>query len=133
MYFTFKINVNEILEMSKKLFFTAISGILAIILWSSIFSHPATSQQVYFRVYNLESNLRRLELRLNQIELSLPQNPQIPSSRISQNPVKPQIDQRNLSQSERDKMFERLSTLVVELKQQVNDLEKRVITLESGK
>ncbi|BAZ79017.1 hypothetical protein NIES73_02560 [Sphaerospermopsis kisseleviana NIES-73] len=133
MYFTFKINVNEILEMSKKLFFTAISGILAIILWSSIFSHPATSQQVDFRVHNLESNLRRLELRLNQIELSLPQNPQIPSSRISQNPVKPQIDQRNLSQSERDKMFERLSTLVVELKQQVNDLEKRVITLEYGK
>jgi hypothetical protein len=132
-YFTFKIKINAILEMSKKLFFTVIAGILAIILWSSVFSHPATSQQVEFRVYNLESNLRRLELRLNQIELSLRQNPQIPSSRISQNPVQPQIDQRNLSQSDRDKMFERLSTLVVELKQQVNDLEKRVIKLETGK
>ncbi len=30
-------------------------------------------------------------------------------------------------------MFDRLSILVVELKQQVNDLEKRVIKLESGK
>jgi hypothetical protein len=30
-------------------------------------------------------------------------------------------------------MFDRLSTLIVELKQQVNNLEQRVIKLESGK
>ncbi|MBD2293005.1 hypothetical protein H6G06_05785 [Anabaena sphaerica FACHB-251] len=116
--------------MWKKLLF---SGVVVIILWSSIVSHPASSQQVDFRVNNLESDFRRLELRLNQIELLLRQNPQIPSSRIPETPSKPQIYRRNLSQSERDKMFDRLSTLVVELKQQVNDLEKRVTQLESGK
>jgi hypothetical protein len=116
--------------MLKKLFF---AGVVVIILWSSILSHPASSQQVDFRVNNLESDLRRVELRLNQIELLLRQNPQIPSSRIPETPSKLQISRRNLSQSERDKMFDRLSTLVVELKQQVNDLGKRVVKLESGK
>ncbi|TAF06110.1 MAG: hypothetical protein EAZ77_12820 [Nostocales cyanobacterium] len=114
----------------KKLLF---AGVVVIILWSGILSNTASSQQVDFRVNNLESDLRRVELRLNQIELLLRQNPQIPSSRITQTPVKPRIDKRNLSQLERDKMFDRLSTLVVELKQQVNDLTKRVVKLESGK
>ncbi|MFM2063045.1 MAG: hypothetical protein RLZZ507_2715 [Cyanobacteriota bacterium] len=116
--------------MLKKLLF---AGVVVIILWSSILSHPASSQQVDFRVNNLESDLRRVELRLNQIELLLRQNPQIPSSRIPEIPVKTPSSRRNLSQSERDKMFDRLSTLVVELKQQVNDLAKRVVKLESGK
>ncbi|MBK1987405.1 hypothetical protein A0J48_007620 [Sphaerospermopsis aphanizomenoides BCCUSP55] len=116
--------------MVKKLLF---AGVVVIILWSGVFSNPASSQQVDFRVNNLESDVRRLELRLNQIELLLRQNPQIPSSKIPQTPTKPPGSQRNLSQSERDKMFDRLSTLVVELKQQVNDLRKRVTKLESGK
>jgi outer membrane murein-binding lipoprotein Lpp len=120
--------------MSKNLFYTVIAGILAIILWSNVFSPVAKSQQVDFRVNNIESDMRRLEMRLNQIELLINKNTQIPpASRITQNPVKPQINQRNLSPSERDKMFDRLSTLVVELKQQVNDLTKRVVKLESGK
>lgn len=116
--------------MWKKLLF---AGVFVIILWSGILSNTASSQQVDFRVNNLESNLRRVELRLNQIELLLRQNPQIPSSRIPETPSKPQISRRNLSQSERDKMFDRLSTLFVELKQQVNDLTRRVVKLESGK
>lgn len=116
--------------MVKKLLF---AGVVVIILWSGILSNTASSQQVDFRVNNLESDLRRVELRLNQIELLLRQNTQIPSSRIPETPSKPQISRRKLSQSERDKMFDRLSTLFVELKQQVNDLGKRVNQLESGK
>lgn len=120
------------LKMAKKLFFTVLTGIIILILGISIFSHPAISQQVDFRVNNLESDVRRLEIKLNQIELLINKNLQIPSSRINQTPQKPTA-QRNLSQVEKDKMFNRLSTLFVELKQQVNGLTNRVVKLESGK
>ncbi|ADI65550.1 hypothetical protein [Trichormus azollae] len=116
--------------MFKKLLF---AGVLVIMLWSGILSNTASSQQVEFRVNNLESDLRRLELRLNQIELLLSRKPQTPSSRITQASPKLPRYTRNLSQSERDRMFDRLSILLVELEQQVNALEKRVIKLESGK
>ncbi|AFZ60087.1 hypothetical protein H6G54_09075 [Anabaena cylindrica FACHB-243] len=116
--------------MLKKLLF---AGTLVIIIWSGILLNSASSQQVDFRVNNLESDLRRLELRLNQIELSLSQNRQFPSSRTTLTPPKPTNSRRNWSQSERDKMFDKLSILVVEVKQQVNDLGKRVVKLESGK
>lgn len=118
--------------MAKKLSFQVLSGIIGIIIGIAIFSHPATSQQVNFRVNNLESDVRRLEIKLNQIELLINKNSQIPSSRISQTPNKKPTSQRNLSQVERDKMFKRLSTLFVELKQQVNGLEKRLQKLELG-
>ncbi|TAE58235.1 MAG: hypothetical protein EAZ76_09765 [Nostocales cyanobacterium] len=111
--------------MAKKFLFTVITVVITLMVGISFFSHPATSQQVDFRVNNLESDIRRLEIRLNQIELLINKNSQIPSSRINQTPVKPQVS--------KDKMFDRLSTLFVELKQQVNDLEKRVKNLESGK
>jgi hypothetical protein len=121
-------------KMPKKISFTFLTFIIILIIGMNIFSYPAISQQVDFRVNSLESDVRRLEIRLNQIELLLNRNPPISSPRINQSPIKPQIiDKRNLSQSERDKMFTRLSTLFVELKQQVNDLEKRVVKLESGK
>lgn len=116
--------------MLKKLL---LAVVLAIIICCGILSLPAASQQVEFRVNNLESNLRRLELRFNQIELLLRQNSQIPSSRTTQTPTQSRSSGRNLLASERDKMFDRLATLVIELKQQVNDLEKRVQKLESGK
>jgi hypothetical protein len=116
--------------MFKKLFF---AGVLVIIIWSGILSNTASSQQVEFRVNNLASDLRRLELRLNQIELSLSQNRQSPSSRTTLTPPKSTNSRRDLSQLERDKMLDRLSILVVELKQQVNELTMRVTQLESRK
>ncbi|WP_353931086.1 hypothetical protein WJM97_00270 [Okeanomitos corallinicola TIOX110] len=121
------------LKMAKKLVFTVLTGIIVTIIGISIFSHPAISQQVDFRVNNLESDVRRLELRLNQIELLINKNSQIPVSRINRTPTKKPNLQRNLSQVEKDKMFNRLSTLFVELKQQVNGLTNRVVKLESGK
>ncbi|MBD2694622.1 hypothetical protein H6G68_23220 [Anabaena catenula FACHB-362] len=107
------------------------SVILVMIIGSSFFSKTASSQQVDFRVNNLESDMRRLELRLNQIELLLSQNRQFSSPKITPTPSPSTGTRRTLSQSERDKMFDRLSTLVVELKQQVNQLTTRVSKLES--
>jgi outer membrane murein-binding lipoprotein Lpp len=116
--------------MLKKLLF---SGTLVIIIWSGILLNTASSQQTDFRVNNIESDLRRLESRLNQIELSIGQNREPPTSRTTVSPSKTPNPKRTLSQSERDKIFDRLSTLVIELKQQVNNLTKRVTQLESRK
>jgi hypothetical protein len=104
-----------------------IAGLLALMLWSTILSHPVSSQQVESHLNILEFDFRRLETRLNQIELQLGQN------RFGQNRSQPQStgSQKRLSLSERDKMFDRLATLVIELKQQVNRLTTRVTKLES--
>ncbi|WP_016953584.1 hypothetical protein [Anabaena sp. PCC 7108] len=107
------------------------SVVLALIIGSSFFSKTASSQQVNFRVNNLESDIRRLELRLNQIELLLSQNRQFSSTKVTPTPSPSTGSRRKLSQPEREKMFDRLATLVVELKQQVNQLTTRVSKLES--
>ncbi|WP_413200651.1 hypothetical protein [Nostoc piscinale] len=106
-----------------------IAVVLAIILWASLFSNTASSQQVESRLNNLQADFNRIESRLNQIESQLGNTRQSPNSRTTI--TVPQSTRRNLSQAERDKMFDRLATLVVELKQQVNTLEKRINKLES--
>ncbi|MBD2363840.1 hypothetical protein H6G36_22060 [Anabaena minutissima FACHB-250] len=102
---------------------------LVIIIWLGLLSNPATSQQVESRLNNLQVDLNRVELRLNQIESRFNQNRQSPSPRT---PITiPPGSRRTISQSEQEQMFDRLATLVVELKQQVNNLEMRVSKLES--
>ena len=97
-----------------------------IITWGTLFTYPAVCQQIESRLNNLEFELNRLVSRLNQIELQLHQtNSKLPAIQRLQS------NRRNLSQAERDKMFDRLATLFVELKQQVKKLEKRVKNLES--
>lgn len=108
-----------------------LAGILAVVIWSSMLSNTASSQQVDSRINNLQADLRRVELRLNQLELQLSQTGRSPSSRTTLTPPSSGGSRRNVAQSERDKMFDRLSTLVVELKQQVNRLEQRVSRIES--
>ncbi|HLP90442.1 MAG TPA: hypothetical protein VK184_17885 [Nostocaceae cyanobacterium] len=108
-----------------------IAGLLGVILWGGILAKSAFSQAPDFRIYNLESELRRIDMRLNQLELSLAQNRQSPPSNFNLAPRQSTGTRRNLSQSERDQMLDRLSTLVVELKQQVNLLNTRVKKLES--
>jgi len=112
----------------KKIKVLVIAGILVTIIWGSFFSKTASSQQVESRINNLEADLNRVESRLNQIESQLGKTRQSPSSRTTLTPR--QTGSRgNLSQQ--DPMFDRLATLVIELKQQVNKLEARVAKLES--
>ena len=105
------------------------AGILVMIIWMGLLSNKASSQQVESRINNLEADLNRVESRLNQIESQFG-NRQSSSPRTTLTPPSGN-SRRNLSLSERDKMFDRLATLVVELKQQVNKLEERVSQLES--
>ncbi len=110
--------------MFKRLLFAAA---FAIVLWIGLLSNPASSQQVESRINNLEADLNRVQSQLNQIQSQMGQTRLSPSPRTTLTPRQPS---RNLSQTERDKMFDRLATLVVELKQQVNKLETRVSQLE---
>ena len=113
----------------KKIKVLVIAGILVTIIWGSFFSKTASSQQVESRIYNLEADLNRVESRLNQLESQLGKTRQSPSSRTTLTPRQSTRSRGNLSQQE--PMFDRLATLVVELKQQVNKLEERVAKLES--
>ncbi|MEA5504316.1 hypothetical protein VB735_14570 [Halotia wernerae UHCC 0503] len=112
--------------MFRRLLFAAS---LVIVIWMGLLSNSASSQQVESRINNLEADFNRIESRLNQIEAQLGQTRQSPSSKRTTLTPRSPGSRRSLSQS--DRMFDRLATLVVELKQQVNNLEKRVSKLES--
>lgn len=103
---------------------------LVIILWGTLLSETAFSGLVESRLNNLEFEVYRLESQVNRIETQLNRvgfsSPKIPS-----NPPPSQRRSRRLSQQQRDKMFDRLATLVIELKQDIKDLQKRVSQLEN--
>ncbi len=113
----------------KKIQVLIVAAILATIIWGGLFANTASSQQVESRINNLEADLNRVELRLNQIQSQLGQSRQSPSPRTTLTPRQSTRSRGNLSQQ--DPMFDRLATLVVELKEQVNKLETRVSKLET--
>lgn len=106
------------------------AGALVIVIWIGLLSSPASSQQIESRLNNLQADFSRVLSRLNQIESQLNQNRQSGSSPRTTITV-PSSGGRNVSQAEREKMFDRLATLVIEVKQQVNKLEERVTKLET--
>lgn len=104
--------------------------LVAIIAWIGLVSAPASSQREQSRINALEVDINGIESRLNRIEAQFNQfrsgtgTPSLPPPSINTG--------RNQSQLSREQMFDRLATLVIELKQQVNKLEARVSKLESG-
>ncbi|NMG07530.1 hypothetical protein [Brasilonema sp. UFV-L1] len=111
----------------KRIGLIALALFLVIILWSGVFSNTASSGQIESRFYNLEANFNRLESRVNRIESQLGQTGRSPRGVTTTPSTR---SGRTVSPQEREKMFDRLATLVVELKQQVNALEGRVAKLE---
>ncbi|MBE9214754.1 hypothetical protein IQ247_19120 [Plectonema cf. radiosum LEGE 06105] len=103
--------------------------ILVIIIWGGLFTDIAVSGLLESRLNNLESRFYRLESQVNRIEMQ--GNRGSSSPKIPNTSLPSQRSGRRLSQSERDKMFDRLSTLVIELRQDVNQLQKRVSQLEN--
>ena len=104
-------------------------GALISVLWLGLLSTPASSQQIESRINNLEADFNRVLSRLNQIEGQINQRQPVSSPRTTI--TVPSGSRRNVSQPQREQMFDRLAILVVELKQQVNKLEARVGKLES--
>ncbi|KAB8335588.1 hypothetical protein SD80_004615 [Scytonema tolypothrichoides VB-61278] len=122
----------------KRIGLMALALFLLIMLWGGVFSNTASSQQIESRFYNLEADFNRLESRINRIEALLGQSGRSslwdgrsapsPSGGVTTTPST--RSGRTVSPQEREKMFDRLATLVIELKQQVNALEGRVAKLE---
>ncbi|MDB9373613.1 hypothetical protein [Nodularia sphaerocarpa] len=106
-----------------------LAGLVVIIVWLGLLSKPVASQQIESRFNNLQADFNRVESRLSRVEYQLNQMGKIPSPRTSLTRPQSTDAERNLSPQEQK--FERLATLVVELKQQVNKLDKRVSQIES--
>jgi len=99
--------------------------LVLVISWVA-WSHPA-SQQQQSRLNAVESDIYRIETRLNRIEAQLNQRSRSESpGRLLTYPIP--VSGRNRPQLNREQMFDRLATLVIE---QVNKLEARVSKLES--
>ncbi|MDF5725068.1 MAG: hypothetical protein PUP91_32380 [Rhizonema sp. PD37] len=102
---------------------------LVVFIWGELFSKMALSQAVDARVGRLEMDVRGLVSRINQIESQLGSSRQSPSVRVPNNSSLP-LRRTNVSSQERDRMFDRLATLVIETRQDVNALQTRVGKLE---
>lgn len=115
----------------KKILLSCLTLLLVTVAWTGLISAPAASQTqsqinaLEVDVNGIESRLNRIEAQLNQLGRLAPTIPATPPTRNNSG--------RNRVPLSRDQMFDRLATLVIELKQQVNKLETRVSKLESGK
>lgn len=113
--------------MFKKLLLTTL---LLILIWGGLLSDTAYSGLLESRLNNLEFDFYRLESQVNRIETQL-NRAGVSQPKIPNNPLPSQRRSRRLSQRERDKMFDRLATLVIESKQDIKELQKRVSQLEN--
>lgn len=111
----------------KKFILFSIAAIAVIFAWGSLFANPALPQ-AQSRINALEVDLRGVQARLNRIEAQLNQFRGVQSPRTPPTITPAPPGQR--AQLSQEQMFDRLATLVVEVKQQVNNLETRVSTLE---
>lgn len=118
-------------KIFKRIALLCMALLVVIIAWGGLVPDIALSQQVQSRLNALQSEFYRLESRLNRIEAQLDRPPQRESSGAPAAPAPPPLSPgQNGSQLSREQMFDRLATLVIELKQQVNELEARVSKLE---
>lgn len=90
---------------------------------------PATAQDS--RVSALEVDVNGLESRLNRIEAQISQITRTPYPGAPASPPPPRNLRRNQPPLSREEMFDRLATLVMETKDQVNKLQARVAKLEA--
>jgi outer membrane murein-binding lipoprotein Lpp len=106
----------------KRIWLVVIGVILFMLIWGN--ANIASSQQADSRISSLEAELNRVESRLNQLESQLSQSGSRTPATIPLQSSSGRVSQPNRS-------FDRLATLVIELKQQVDKLETRVRRLES--
>lgn len=93
-------------------------------------SIPASASIDESRLSRLESDLSRLESEVNRLSSQI-QSVDRPRDRDRPNPVEvPAIARTPSSTLANDPMFDRLATLVVELKRKVDGLEERLVQLE---
>lgn len=116
--------------IKSRLLLIIITLILAFFLWGSFLAKSASSQLGESRLSGIEADLNIIESRLRQLEAQVNRTNVSPLPRTNPSPT---LTPRTQSGNRRnDPQFDRLATLVVELKQQVNSLEKRVTKLEKS-
>lgn len=105
--------------------------LLVIIAWGGLIPEIALSQQQQSRLNAVESDVYRIESRLNRIEAQLNQLSRSESPGAPINPLpSPKNPGQNPPQLNREQMFDRLATLVIELREQIKELQARVSKLE---
>lgn len=87
-----------------------------------------TSQQVNFRISRLESDMRMLQSRINQLESQIGRSDRTPRPTIPD--AESDLGEVSPSMQSSDPMFDRLATLVIEIRQDVFALEERLEALE---
>lgn len=91
---------------------------------------PAKASMDETRISRLESDLARLESEVNQLSSQIRSLDQV-GDRPRPSPVEvPAIARSQTSISSSDPMFDRLATLVIELKQRMDGFEERLVELE---
>ncbi|MEW6493216.1 MAG: hypothetical protein AB1589_12035 [Cyanobacteriota bacterium] len=111
---------------------------LALFLGFAILPRLTLAQAPAFlesRIARLETENFQLRSQMNRIESQLAQLsgrglPQQPSSNRQTPQIPSGTNRRQLLPAERDKMFDRLATLVIELKERVQTLEAQVAALK---
>lgn len=111
------------------IFFGVLSGVRGFETQSV---EASSNTQLEFRVRQLESQLSRLESQFNRLSTASSTSPiiQVEPDEVESNTIESEGRQNWVSG---DPMFDRLATLVIELKQEVQDLQQRMQQLESGR
>ncbi len=113
----------------KKVLLIFLAVVIAIATSLYSFSPAATAQDS--RVSALEVDISGLESRLNRLEAQISQITRTPYPGAPASPPPLRNPRRNQPQLSREEMFDRLATLVIETKDQVNKLQARVAKLEA--
>lgn len=112
----------------KKVLLVFLAVVIAIATWYSL--HPVATAQDS-RISALEVDINGIESRLNRLESQISQITRIPYPGVPTSPPPVRNTRRNQPQLSREEMFDRLATLVIETKDQVNKLQARVAKLEA--
>jgi len=113
----------------KKVLLIFLAVVIAIA--TSLYSFPPAATAQYSRISALEVDVNGLESRLNRLEAQISQITRIPYPGAPASPPPARNTRRNQPQLSREEMFDRLATLVIETKDQVNKLQARVAKLEA--
>lgn len=112
----------------KKVLIIFLAVVIAI---ATLYSFPPAATAQYSRISALEVDVNGLESRLNRLEAQISQITRIPYPGAPASPPPLRNQRRNQPQVSREEMFDRLATLVIETKDQVNKLQARVAKLEA--
>lgn len=106
---------------------------LALMLGIALLPKQTLAQESSYlesRISRLESETYQLRSQINQLQSQLQGQNQSPSGRTGSAKPAPPIAPRGNRPASADPMFDRLATLVIELKQRINKLEAQVAELQ---